>query len=110
MILLDQEMDDTEVQIAPLLLISLVENAFKYVMTTKDGDPLIRIILKLREKALYFEVFNTKSKVLSSRDAGGKGIGIKNLKRQLNLQYPERHTMVVEDRKDSYRVELSIDL
>ena len=110
MILLDQEMDNTEVQIAPLLLISLVENAFKYVMTTKDGDPLIRINLKLKDKALSFEVFNSKSKVLSSRDAGGKGIGIKNLKRQLSLQYPGRHTMLVEDQKDSYRVELSIKL
>ncbi|MEO1212940.1 MAG: sensor histidine kinase [Bacteroidota bacterium] len=110
MILLDQEIDDTEVEIAPLLLISLVENAFKYVMTTKDSEPLIRINLKLTDKALYFEVFNTKSKVLSSRDSGGKGIGIKNLKRQLSLQYPDRHKMIIEDQKDSYRVELRIDL
>ncbi len=110
-LVLNEQMDDEDVKIAPLILISLVENAFKHSLKSVQHLPEIKILLKVENKLLTFEVFNTKSdKNVKKEIATKKGIGVQNVKQQLELLYPNRHTINIEDKTDSYKVTLTIQL
>ncbi len=76
--------------IAPMLLIPLVENAIKHG-DKKMGNPCIIISLSGGKEETQFEVLNYVSNEVKQKDIVG-GIGLNNLKRRLNLLYPNRHT------------------
>ena len=75
-------------KIAPLLLLSIIENAFKHGASTAVTEPKIHIDLKQEDTVLYFTVKNTMSPQ-KQEDATGytKGIGVHNIKQQLSLLY-----------------------
>lgn len=90
--------------IEPLLLIPFVENAFKHVSAHTVKLNFIRINLACRDDRFVFSVENSKEPK-SSVDAYG-GIGLKNVKRRLELLYPGRYELTIEDKAESYRAEL----
>ena len=106
-IALNQNIDDAQTKVAPLILISLVENAFKYGLKGKRDGALIDISLNIEDGKLLFKTFNTKSAENIDRK---KGIGLSNTKRQLALLYPDRYNIVIDEQETSYEVSLSIDL
>lgn len=78
------------IQILPLLYISLIENAFKHGISNKE-ESFVKISLKQFQGKLLFEVENSNfPKKLENRS--GHGIGIGNLKRRLQLAYPDKHS------------------
>ena len=81
---------DQTTEIAPLLLIPLVENAFKHGVKESTEKVPIRIQLTRKSKNLIFQVKN-KFTEDHSASAGPSGLGLKNLKRRLNLLYPDSH-------------------
>lgn len=83
-------------QIYPLLLLPLVENAFKYA----GGEWTISISASLVDERLYFEVINALPDLVPERTGTG-GIGLENVKRRLDLLYPGR--AVLETSIDSNR-------
>jgi Putative regulator of cell autolysis len=91
-------------QLYPLLLLPLVENAFKYA----GGEYWIRIAATLDEGKLRFHVSNARPVITSQRKAGG--IGLENLKRRLALLYPGRHKLHITDEEHSFTAELSIQI
>lgn len=95
--------------IAPLLFIAFIENAFKYVSTSADENKVEISLDKKEENVLLFRVYNTKD-----RNAGSaikhSGIGIVNVRRRLELLYPERHNLLIKDSERSYEVNLEIRL
>lgn len=93
-------------QIAPLMLISFVENAFKHGVCTDQEHP-VSIELLVEEQTLYFTVFNKKNK--DQKDKTG-GIGLANVCRRLELLYPEKHTLDITEDEQTYLVELSLQL
>src|SRR5258708_2188639 len=96
-------------QIYPLLLLPLVENAFKYV----GGHYWIRIEALLEEEGLRFSVQNAVPAEISIGDRfpAGKpgGIGLENLQRRLQLLYPDRHVFRVEKKEDRFIAELLLN-
>ena len=99
--------------IAPLLLITFVENAFKYVSSYEDR--LNEVVISLRRTAagLSFRVFNTTDGGGAVRDIGDGergGIGIANARRRLDLQYPGAHELSIADRGDSFEVSLHLTI
>ncbi len=77
-------------QIAPLLLLSIVENAFKHGASASLGKPEIHIDLREEGEQLYITVRNTKNETIQSHDTKyTKGIGIANVKQQLEIVYPD---------------------
>ncbi|MEJ8803655.1 sensor histidine kinase [Pontibacter sp. H249] len=92
--------------IAPLMLISFVENAFKHGVCTDPVDP-VSIGLRVEEHTLYFTVFNKKNK--DQKDKTG-GIGLTNVRRRLELLYPEKYTLDITEDEQTYLVELSLQL
>ncbi|GAB5399399.1 MAG: histidine kinase [Aureisphaera sp.] len=107
----EHSVDESNTQIAPLLLLPLVENAFKHGSSGSSGNAKIHIHLLTQDRTLSFSVFNSKpDHKEADYDRDKLRIGTANLKRQLELNYPKRHQLEAKDAKDSYWVKLSIDL
>ena len=97
--------------ITPLILLSIVENAFKHGASGDHGRPKIEIDLRIKDHLLTFEVFNTKPQIVQADKTNfKKGIGMNNIKRQLVLIYPDQHHFHVEETVNTYKVKLEIDL
>ncbi len=92
-------------QIAPLLLFTFIENAFKYGVNP-DVDSIIRVSVTIEDAALRLHVFNLK--VLTSALDNSTGIGLKNARERLNLLYPNRHTLRIDDTPAHFTVDLTI--
>jgi len=106
-----QQIDNSKTEIAPLILLSLVENAFKHGASGNLKNPLIHIDLEVVDNQLKFKVFNTKSENPQSiKGLKKQGVGAKNIKRQLDLIYPDKHQLEIVDQEKDYLVNLSIDL
>ena len=96
-------------RIAPLLLAPFVENAFKHGIDFKETS-VVSVVLEVDEHGhLLFVVKNKVFEVERSADEAS-GIGLANVKRQLELLYPERHQLEIENNGKLYQVRLSIDL
>jgi two-component system LytT family sensor kinase len=100
--------DSTGFTIVPLLLIPFVENAFKYVSHFSSGNE-IKINLRHSDNEFSLNVFNTKDKSATS-PSEAHGIGLKNVKRRLELLYPNKHELQITDLPDSFEVMLKIKL
>ncbi|HUQ97278.1 MAG TPA: histidine kinase [Chitinophagaceae bacterium] len=98
------------VQIAPMLLIPFVENAFKHGISFREASQ-IRLSLELREHTLYFDVYNTKHlRPDNDPEKERSGIGLDNVKQRLQLLYPKKHELVVRDTAKDFFVHLTIQL
>lgn len=94
--------------IVPMLLLPLVENAFKHGVHATDKST-IHIKLRQKETNLEFEVVNTFFKKTATTEQGG--IGLTNTKRRLHLIYPHKHIMTAGiDQDGNYKVNLQITL
>ena len=94
-------------QIAPLLLLPFVENAFKYGISTRECSP-IRILLDIKPESLYFSISNHKHFNTTLRMAGNTGIGINNTKRRLELLYAGKYELSIDDGANEFTVHLNI--
>lgn len=98
------EIKNEEAQIAPLLLLPLVENAFKHGASESTGETSVEIELREKTGHLFFRVKNT---VDQDAKMEGEGIGLSNVRRQLELQYPE-HRLGVNQMEGAFQVEVEI--
>ncbi|WP_020533092.1 sensor histidine kinase [Flexithrix dorotheae] len=99
-----ENLSTSEKEIYPHLLIPLVENAFKYVGGT---TPEISMILEEKEGKVSFEIENTIRQVNQNRS---NGIGLKNLKRRLEILYPNQHkfSTFIDDKSFKAHLEIRI--
>jgi two-component system LytT family sensor kinase len=103
--------DQNDYTIAPLLLVVLIENAFKFVSNFTDKDNKIDIKVSAAEGRFAFWICNTTEhrQALSSILYPG-GIGIVNLKRRLELLYPGKHEIEFKQGLDHYEATLKLQL
>lgn len=94
-------------QIAPLLLLPFVENAFKYGISTRERSP-ITILLEIQKDSLYFSICNQKHLSTMLRVSDNTGIGISNTRRRLDLFYEDQYALNIEDKSNDYSVKLKI--
>ena len=98
------EMEREEMPIPPMMLITFVENAFKYGISS-DDPCFIHIQLNQRAEKLCFEVVNSTF----GREAGHSArMGITNCRRRLELLYPEHHRLEIVQEHDLFRVRLEL--
>lgn len=90
--------------IPPLLLIPFVENAFKHG-DVRNGST-IRMHLHVDDQVMRFGISNQIG--IQQKDAGG-GIGLENVRRRLELLYPDHHKLEIRQTKDIFEVELEIN-
>ena len=91
--------------IAPLLLLPFVENAFKHGI--EDNSGWITINLKVAGTRLYLKVENSCTAVSKQK---GKGVGLNNVKRRLELTYPNNYELAINQTAGTFEAELKIDL
>lgn len=96
--------------IAPLILIPFIENAFKYSSNHIDQPNVLQIIFTKEDDAFGFYCFNTKDQMISRKIFDEGGIGIQNVKRRLELIYPSRHELSINDNELFFEVRLKIEL
>ncbi|WP_454988058.1 sensor histidine kinase [Capnocytophaga leadbetteri] len=95
-----------QLTIAPLLFISLVENAFKHGVSATSTTTL-SFSLRVEGNTIIFRSENTK--IPTQESLYSSGIGIDNLKKRLTLLYPERHQYTIEEKEGKYIAQLTID-
>ena len=95
-----------QLTIAPLLFISLVENAFKHGVSATAATTL-SFSLKVEGNTVIFRSENTK--IPTQESLYSSGIGIDNLKKRLTLLYPERHQYTIEEKEGKYMAQLTIN-
>lgn len=102
------ESDGNGLKIAPLLFISLVENAFKHGVSGSEPT-VISIAISVEGSSVHCHVENT-CVVKDETDRSGSGVGISNLRRQLAILYAGRHSYTTELRNGLYIADLVIEL
>ncbi|MHA7944212.1 sensor histidine kinase [Formosa sp. 3Alg 14/1] len=97
----------TSIKIAPLLFISLIENAFKHgVSANKDSD--IKINMSTEGRTVQFKIENANFPKQTD-DKSGSGIGLQNLKKRLDLLYPNKYMFKTEIVEGRFLVHLQIE-
>ncbi|RNC83651.1 MAG: hypothetical protein ED557_07645 [Balneola sp.] len=97
-------------EISPMLLMPFVENAFKHSKIEDTDKSWIDISLEVKESGkLCFKVENSIPPIPTTKDETG-GVGIANVKKRLQLLYPERHSINFFEDIYQYKIELSIEL
>ena len=99
---------DGSYEIAPLLLMPLVENAFKHGVSRTTGDASVKIRLAVDDGILSFGVTNTLPETPLRSEASG--LGLQNLKRRLELLYPDRHELRITPGDDLFEADLQLTL
>ncbi|ASZ12622.1 histidine kinase [Chitinophaga pendula] len=91
-------------QIAPLLLISFVENAFKHGVSTDPEHP-VEITMGIDTDGL---VFSVRNKINRSNKDVTSGIGLKNVKSRLALQYADRYALDIQEKENTFTIRLQL--
>tara|TARA_B100000949_G_scaffold90551_1_gene80898 strand:+ start:3084 stop:4082 length:999 start_codon:yes stop_codon:yes gene_type:complete len=105
----DVDKIEGEYKIAPLILIVFIENAFKHSQSGQSSDIEIDISVRLSNSTLEFRCKNNYEPGFSL-DSVAKGIGLKNVQKRLELLYPKKHVLKIEEADNSYNVYLKLEL
>lgn len=100
-----REVEDPAMPVPPMMLITFVENAFKYGISS-DRPCFVRIRLTAQAGTLRFEVVNS---VNGTNVTARRGMGIENCRRRLSLLYPDRHRLEVGRKGDTFRILLTLN-
>jgi len=97
--------------IEPLLLIPLVENSFKHLSHFVNGKKNeIKISLSKQNGEMSFEVRNTTEGKQFHEFSNDGGIGLNNVKRRLELLYPQKHKLAISEKEGWFDVQLKIKM
>lgn len=103
----DIEVGNRDYQIAPLLLLPLIENGIKHGLNVVEDRAFLRVSILQQGQVLDVTVENSKGAPIRKET---KGIGLKNLKRRLELQYAGAHQLCFDEGAATYKVHLKIQL
>ena len=98
-----------EFSIEPLLLIPFVENAFKHISHKTDGSNFVKLDMARSNGYFEFTVENSQEKGIYTTEQHG-GIGMNNVKRRLELLYPDTHKLNVDDNPDTFKINLKLKI
>jgi hypothetical protein len=95
--------------IAPLLMIPFIENSFKHGSSKMLKDPKVKLSITVKGNDLIFFICNNKPThgVLAN---GKSGVGLMNVKKRLDLLYPDRHELKIQSTEDTFSVSMTINL
>ena len=96
------------IMVAPLVFITFIENAFKYVSHFEDKPNEVKISICQKKGQLVFETFNTRENLNGHKMDDHRGIGIANAKRRLELLYPQKHELIINSGDSFYEVILNL--
>ncbi|WP_160718148.1 sensor histidine kinase [Chitinophaga solisilvae] len=111
-ILIEVNIDESQCHhdIAPMLLIPFVENAFKHGISLRNRSRIV-ISLSCNEHQVFFDVYNSvHPRPDNDPERDGMGIGLNNVRERLALLYPYRHELSIRHTANEFFVHLTIDV
>ena len=93
----------------PMLLLPLIENSFKHNAEDESGNAFIKINIIQKEGVLTFTISNNSSNDTEISDKETSGVGLENIKNNLNLVYPNTHTFTINKTKNTFVVKLTLE-
>ena len=96
--------------IAPMLLVPFVENSFKHGMSHSARNGFVSIVSEFQGEDFLFAIENSKPEGDLHERKDSDGMGLRNVKRRLELLYPESHRLSIREDERTYKVELRIRL
>ncbi len=106
---LEVEGDTAPVMIEPFLFITFLENAFKHGVSSNAENAWVKAQIEVEGNRCCYTVENSRLAQKENHE-GKSGIGLQNLRRRLELSYPDRHTLEVHETAQKYRVQLTLEL
>jgi len=97
---------DAHVKIAPLILLTFIENAFKHGVSQELKEAYIHIQIALKENYIHFDISNSTAKNKGSINK--ERIGLSNVKKQLELLYIGDYSLDIKDDKNHFNVHLKL--
>jgi len=94
--------------IEPLILLPFVENAFKHISHYPDKANYVIVELSIQRNQFLFSVTNSKEAQPTTEQQGG--IGLKNVRRRLELLYPRRHELTIDNTDHTFTIQLKLQL
>ncbi|PCJ94807.1 MAG: histidine kinase [Flavobacteriaceae bacterium] len=105
-VLFTLHVQDETFKIMPLLFIILLENAFKHGVENLREHAYVHINMTVTENTVHFDIENNFE---PTEETTSPGIGLKNLKRRLELVYPKNHSLSFTQTKEIYKALLTIE-
>jgi two-component system, LytTR family, sensor kinase len=96
--------------ITPLILLPFVENAFKHGLNTVANGGFIHLHIKVIEKLLTLSIENNIPPANNTVAIQSHGIGIENVRKRLDLVYPNSYQLLIEKKSHSFLVNLQLQL
>jgi sensor histidine kinase YesM len=97
-------------KIAPLLFTPIIENGFKHGVKGDTENAYLNILLKVEDQQLILHTENNKGQATEVENSKHKGLGLSNLKQQLDLLYPNKHQLNIQENEQLFSLDLKIDL
>jgi hypothetical protein len=110
---IEVDVDDPQTVISPLLLIILVENAFKHGVELATKDCYLHLHVTVKDKQLIFICENSLEESTMVQDDQvdvTEGVGLANLKRRLALIYPNNYQLILTQQATKFTAQLNINL
>lgn len=107
-----ESLTNNDIRIAPMLLIVFIENAFKHSKNTSEPTVFIEIRLKVWGNSILFYLRNShnRSDIHAQTVEKHSGFGLANVKKRLQLLYPNQHDLAIENEETQYTVNLRLNL
>ena len=93
-------------KISPLLLLPFIENAFKHGVEEEEKEGFVNIVICKTEQELTLEVNNSIAKIKENTG----GIGLVNVKKRLEILYPEKHKLEIQNDGEIHQVSLTLEM
>jgi len=106
---IDVPSNTDECRIAPLLLLPFVENSFKHGASQMLDQPWLSLTITISECNMHMKLLNAKADNCKL-NSNGFGIGIKNVERRLELQYPGKHSLRITNAAEVFIVDLKLEI
>jgi sensor histidine kinase YesM len=94
--------------IAPLLLLPFIENCFKHGLSNILEHPWMNLDVSIEKNTMIMKLLNGKS--AADRALSTSGIGIANVRRRLELVYPNKHELIIKNEEEIFIVNLKLEL
>lgn len=102
--------ENPDFEIYPMLLLPLIENAYKHGGVNQDGQNFINITLLQKDTMFNFEIENSVNSNFQKAVENNGGVGLKNVHENLKIVYPHNHSLTIQETPFLYKASLQINL
>ena len=99
-----------QLKIAPLIILPFIENAFKHGVSHSPGVASVNITFKIIGNNLIFNIKNSKNELVKKEENYSKGIGLVNVRKRLDLMYPGKYILSIDEQPETFSVNLTLEL